>query len=239
MAQMQRNTAYKVWIGDLFKGDFSADESRFNYIGINDKKIVRVNIMANVIDKYESTTKPYASLTLDDSSGQIRVKAFEDIENIKQFGIGNTVLVIGTLRCFNDELYLLPEIVKHIDEKWLLVRKLELGEQLKEPSENSISAKESQITPETSNQREMQDSNSEKIEVETMKIGNEKIESKPKEQDMKSALYDKIKQKEDGLDIDDLIMSVSYPVSEINTTITELIEEGKIYEPQPGKLRSI
>ncbi len=237
MAQMQRNTAYKVWIGDLFKGNISADESRFNYIEISNKKIVRVNLIANVVDKYESSTKPYASLTLDDSSGQIRVKAFEDIENIKQFGIGNTILVVGTLRCFNDELYLLPEIVKHVDEKWLLVRKLELGEQLKQASENSISAKESQITPETAEQKEMHDSNSEKIEVETMKIESEKIE--PKEIDMKSALYDKIKQKEDGLDIDDLIMSVSYPVSEINTTITELIEEGKIYEPQPGKLRSI
>ena len=126
--KMQRATAYKLRIGDILAGKIISEQERFNYLELGSKQVIRVNIMANIIDKYEGTgEKKYLSFTLDDASGQLRIKMFGD-ETLKFSGIqqGNTVMVIGKLRFFNNELYILPEIIKPKDPRYLLVRKLEL-----------------------------------------------------------------------------------------------------------------
>ena len=233
--QQKRNTAYKVWIGDLLKSNISMNENRLNYVELGNRKIVRVNIIANVIDKYRHNEKPYTSLTLDDSSGQMRVKSFDDTANTSSFNVGDSVRVIGTVRYFNEELYIQPEIIKKVDEKWLLVRKLELGRHMEEPEESSIAGRDIEITPEMSNGN--YDLNSVK-DAEKIKIKEEKIED-IKEAGIKDVLFSKINENPEGIDIDNLIMSINYPVSDINSNVTELIEEGRIYEPQPGRLRSI
>src|SRR3989344_5652146 len=140
--QQKRKTAYKVWIGDLLKSNISMNENRLNYVELGNRKIVRVNIIANVIDKYRHNEKPYTSLTLDDSSGQMRVKSFDDTANTSSFNVGDSVRVIGTVRYFNEELYIQPEIIKKVDEKWLLVRKLELGRHMEVPEESSIAGRD-------------------------------------------------------------------------------------------------
>ena len=126
--QRKRNTAYKLRIGDLLKSKPIMAEGRFLFLELGDKKIVRVNILANIVDKYIAEgEKKYASLTVDDASGQIRLKAFGDeIEYLKEFVQGDTVQIIGNVREYNSELYILPEIVKKVDPRWLLVRKLEI-----------------------------------------------------------------------------------------------------------------
>jgi len=124
----KRNIAYKLRIGDILKGKPFYEEGKFLYLELGDKKIVRVNIIANCIDKFvQEGEKKYASLTIDDASGQIRLKAFgEDIESLKEITQGDTIQIIGNVRDWNNDLYLLPEIVKKINPRWLLVRKLEI-----------------------------------------------------------------------------------------------------------------
>lgn len=129
---MQRQTAYKIKIGDTQQGKQIIEGNRFNSLELGNKKIVRVNIVANVIEKYESEgEKKYLSLTIDDASGQIRIKSFaEEVDNFKNIGQGDTVMVIGMLRSYNNELYILPEVIKILDPRYLLVRKLELDEEV-------------------------------------------------------------------------------------------------------------
>ncbi len=233
--QQKRNTAYKVWIGDLLKSNVSLSENKLNYVEIGNKRLVRINIIANVIDKYQHNEKPYASLTLDDSSGQIRAKTFDSITNITSFNIGDSVRVIGTLRYFNNELYIQPEIIKKVYEKWLLVRKFELGDPLIESQTESISSRNADITPEIENNLNPDS----KFPAEKMRVEEEKIEDIIQVQDIKKTLLSKISENPEGIDIDNLIISMNFPVAEINSNVTYLIEEGKIYEPQPGRLRSI
>ena len=72
---------------------------------------------------------------MDDGSGQIKLKAFgDDIEKSKNINQGETVIVIGVLRYFNNELYISPEIIKEQNPKYLLVRKLELEKERIEKS---------------------------------------------------------------------------------------------------------
>lgn len=150
---IKRNTAYKIRIGDLLKGkpvieNEGTENQRFNSLELGDKKIVRVNIVANVIDKFSSESeKKYTNFTIDDASGQIRLKIFgEDTERFEKIIQGYTVLVIGTLRMYNDEIYISPEIIRQIDPRYLLVRKLELESSLpKTTNKEEVRALKDQI----------------------------------------------------------------------------------------------
>ncbi len=126
--KFKRNIAYKYRIKDIFMGKPIFDGDRFSFVELGDRKIVRVNIVGNIVDKYDSEgDKKYSFLTLDDGSSQIKIKAFgDDVSLLKNINQGLTVVVIGRLRSFNNEIYLSPEIVKEIDPKYLLIRKLEL-----------------------------------------------------------------------------------------------------------------
>jgi len=128
----KREIAHKVRIGDILRGSpqitTQEGRERFNFLELGDKKIVRVNIVANVIDKFNSEgEKRFATLTLDDASGQINAKTFgDDVKLFENLGQGQTVIIIGMLRVFNNELYILPEIIRPVDPRYLLVRKLEI-----------------------------------------------------------------------------------------------------------------
>ena len=125
--QFKRNTAYKLRIGDLLVGKAEMNGDKFAFLQLGNKKVIRVNIIGNIVDKYEADgERKYVFFTLDDGSGQIKLKAFgDDNEKFKTVTQGQTVTVIGTLKHWNNETYVGPEIIKETDPKYLLLRKLE------------------------------------------------------------------------------------------------------------------
>lgn len=125
--QFKRNIAYKLRIGDILIGKPVLDGERFSFLELGNKKIIRVNVLGNVIDKYDSEgEKQYSTVTIDDGSGQIKLKSFgDDILLLKNINQGMTVVIIGVLRYWNNEIYIAPEIVKEQDPKYLLIRRLE------------------------------------------------------------------------------------------------------------------
>ena len=132
--QFKRNTAYKLRIGEILVGKPIFDNDKYLYMELGDKKISRVNIIGNIVDKYENDgERKYLFLTLDDGSGQIKLKAFGEEELAKFKGVmqGQTVSVIGTIRNWNNEQYVQPEIIKEQDSRYLLIRKLELEKERK------------------------------------------------------------------------------------------------------------
>lgn len=141
----KRETAYKIQIGDVQKGTPIVEESkdseteatkeRFRFLELGNKQVVRVNIVANVIEKYISGgDRKFATITLDDASGQIRLKAFgDDIKKFEALNQGDTIVVIGLLRSYNKEVYIMPEVMKKLDPRYLLVRKLELESEMPKP----------------------------------------------------------------------------------------------------------
>jgi len=149
----KREIAHKLRIGEILRGkpQVSIDEGRerFNFLELGDKKIVRVNVVANVVDKFMSEgEKKFATLTLDDASGQITARIFgQDVEMFKDIAQGNTIMMIGLLRVFNNEIYILPEILKMIDPRYLLIRKLEIEKAMpkKEIDKEKILAVKDQI----------------------------------------------------------------------------------------------
>ncbi len=138
--QFKRNIAFKLRIGDaLMSKPVIDDAGNFSFLELGEKRIVRVNIAGNIVEKFEREgEKNYSFFTLDDGSGQIRIKIFGD--DAKKFGgitQGQTVVIIGVLRYWNNELYISPEIIKEQDTKYLLLRKIELDKE-KEKSTKSL-----------------------------------------------------------------------------------------------------
>lgn len=126
----KRQTAYKIRIKDLLSGVYGKEEGEWepNYILFKDKRISRVNIIANLIDKFENEDKSYGNVDLDDGTGVIKGKVWrEDIHLLENIKIGDLVLVIAKIKEINDERYLVLEIVKVLDNsEWAELRKLEL-----------------------------------------------------------------------------------------------------------------
>jgi RPA family protein len=141
--QYKRNIAYKLRIGDVLLGKPIFDQEKFVNIELGEKNISRVNIIGNIVDKYESEgEKQYVFFTLDDGSGQIKLKIFgEDSLKFKSISQGQTVVVIGSIRNWNNETYIQPEIISEKDPKYLLVRKLEI-EKMRKNTAKPLETKE-------------------------------------------------------------------------------------------------
>jgi RPA family protein len=132
--QFKRHTAYKLRIGDILVAKPFFDNDKLIHVELGDKQISRVNIIGNIIEKYESDgERKYIFLTLDDGSGQIKLKAFGEEELAKFKGVmqGQTVVIIGQIRNWNNETYIQPEIIKEQDSRYLLIRKLEIEQNRK------------------------------------------------------------------------------------------------------------
>jgi len=126
MDQFIRHVANRVWIKDLFDGQFIEKASELDSCSIlyNNKKISRVSIIATVVQKFENEDMSYASVTIDDGSADIRVKTWkDDVDIISNAMIGDLVLLVGKVKKYNDELYIVPEILKKIDPNWELIHK--------------------------------------------------------------------------------------------------------------------
>lgn len=126
--QFKRHVAFKLKIGQILSGEPVLENEKLKGISLNSKEISRVNLIANVIEKFvQDGEKKYASVTMDDASGQIKLKLFGDeIDKLSEINQGDTLLVIGLLRSWNNEVYITPEIMKKKDPRFLLIRKLEI-----------------------------------------------------------------------------------------------------------------
>jgi hypothetical protein len=125
--QQKRQVARKLWIRDILAGTYIKEEGfKPNHIILKDNSsAARVNLIGVAVS---SSSEGLPTITLDDGSGRISIRAFEPSAQMSAVQIGDVVLVIGRPRQFGNEMYVLPEIVRKIpDLGWIEVRKMELG----------------------------------------------------------------------------------------------------------------
>ncbi|MBU0459834.1 MAG: hypothetical protein KKH52_00690 [Nanoarchaeota archaeon] len=128
----QRQVAIKTIISDILAGEFvKEEENKSDYLLTpENEKIYRLNLFAIVLNKEKVGN--ITNILLDDGSGKINLRYFEDDPVLEELQIGEVILVIGKLRSYNQEKYLAPEIVKKINSLWLKVRSLEMAKEVKE-----------------------------------------------------------------------------------------------------------
>lgn len=80
------------------------------------------------MDKFVRDDQGYATLRLDDGSETISLRAWrEGVPELAGFEVGDLIDVVGRVREFEGEVYLVPELILHVeDPNWELVRELEI-----------------------------------------------------------------------------------------------------------------
>ena len=84
--------------------------------------------MVVVVSKQNLENANYQLLVVDDGSGRISIRSFDENNNFDGIEIGDILLVIGRPREYLNEKYIVSEILKKINNPlWIEVRKLELS----------------------------------------------------------------------------------------------------------------
>ena len=212
---IKRSTAYRVRISSLVNGEFLRQEG-FNpsYIIINEHQVSRINIIATIVSKYLTEDGNYCALTLDDGSETIRAKAFGvDVAKIKESTVGSLVRLIGKVKEYNDEIYLIPEVIKeNIDPNWLLIDLVELGKpEFIEIDSDKVITKKDELEV-----IEIKDSNNPNLQIIKLIKSHDSGEGTPVADVIKNSKLDK---------------------GEAKTIIVSLLKSGEIFEPKKGILK--
>ncbi|MBR9690994.1 hypothetical protein GOV08_04895 [Candidatus Woesearchaeota archaeon] len=207
----KRSVAVKIRISDILKGEYVIEEGWApNYVKTSKGKVSRVNIIGVVISREENLG--FDSLIIDDSTGNISIRSFEDNKIITPYKIGDLVILIGKPRKYGEEIYIIPEIIKPLKEKkWAQVRIKEIGLKKDDIKEEPVS---------------------EKIVVKT----NEEPLKKPSENSFEIILKT-IKELDEGFGVSYELVDNKSNVKNFDEIIKNLIEEGEIFEIRPGILK--
>ncbi|MBU0535404.1 MAG: hypothetical protein KKE20_00430 [Nanoarchaeota archaeon] len=128
MENQARQTAVKTRISSLINGQYVVQQGwEPNYILYNDEKISRINIIGVIVSKNQNELSNNKSVMIDDGSGRISVRTFDESSVLDSVSVGEMIILIGRPREYGNEIYIVPEIIKPLqDKRWAEVRRLEL-----------------------------------------------------------------------------------------------------------------
>ena len=239
-----RQTMVKARISDVVNGKFIRKEGMEPSYVLTDigQKISRVNLLGTVVDKFMSEDGNYSSITIDDDSDSIRIKAFkEDAKIFDKINTGDSVIVIGKVREYSDENYIIPEIVKKIaDPNYESLYKLEVLQDLikqKKVMEDIKKEKEK-----FSDVEELKEYAKEKYDVDVVEGVVESLsEEEPEEKDYKPIVLETLDRldKGKGVKFKKLLEECKLQENEFEEVINELLSDGICYEPSPGLIKRV
>lgn len=245
MVEKKRLVAMKVRIAEIMSGRWTQREGlNANYLLTRTgKHLSRVRVIVTIVAKFMSQDKKFSSITLDDGSETIRAKAFNSFifDSVK---IGDIVDIIGKLRQYNDELYVVTEIVMPANPDWEILRELELKKAAREWDRKRALVKAYQ--KQTSDLAELKNLaaefgvSAEEVEgiVEAQEFGEDVQLSK---EDTKQKILDLIStcDQGEGCEYAELIERAGMDESALDETVQELLSEGSCFEPRPGKIKRL
>ncbi len=238
---MARQTAKKARIWDVVNGTFIKKEGFEPSVvrtGLGEE-ISRVRFLGTVVSKFVAEDSKFASVTIDDGSDTIRLKTFKTAKPLDALNVGDIVDVIGKLREYEGEKYMIPEIARKIaDPNYELMRRLELVYKetgMKKTKE--LADKNKNMEPEQL-RKEMLEKHGLETQWIDMFVGGKGKEGKDKGT-LKKQLLQAIEASKDGIVYSELVKKVKAKGADIETAVDELLNDGICYEPSPGRIRKI
>lgn len=210
----KRQVAFKVSVEEIMNNKYIKEDGWLpNYIAVGDKKVSRVNIIGVIVSKdIQETDVVSQNFILDDGSGRLPLRFFEPKTSIE---IGDVVAVIGRPREFGAERYLVPEIIKKIeDQRWVNVRRIELALE----KQRMRAAPVQKI-----------DEPAEELSVETEEFVED---SNPLNKMLRI-----IKEMDSGTGADFEDLSNKLGSSDAEALVKKLLEQGDVFEVKPGRYK--
>ncbi|MBI5391863.1 hypothetical protein HZB00_02565 [Candidatus Woesearchaeota archaeon] len=221
----------KLWISHLYSIQKSPTET--NLFLFRNKPVLRINLIGLIIETHINPAKTYASITIDDGSGSITVKAWnEDAASLLGYAVGDLALVIGRFRD-GQPPYLLSEVVRKLSPAWLQYRKLELTQLYgNAPAVLQSSSPSLQQTQRSSHEDEEP----------SFVVVEEKIDETPAAPTSKRSVVAQLIEtlnSGDGADYSLVVQQSGLSEQEAEHVIQELIKDGEVFQNKPGKLCSL
>ena len=210
---MERMTARKIRIADITNGKWVKNEGLEPSFVVTQagEQVSRARIMGTVVSKFVSEDENFASITVDDSTDTIRAKTFKTVKPLDVISVGDIVDLIGKVREYNAEIYVMPEIVRKIlDPNAELLRRLELIVKYRNMQTSGNQAPSAQF-----------------------------VSAKEDRASLKKKIAEVIESDKQGIAYSKILEMVQAPETQIESVVNELLEEGICYEPTPGKIRKI
>lgn len=220
---IERQTAYITSIAALTSGSFIRPEAQMqpSYVKTKSgKNISRVHLIGVVVALSDMGN---SEITIDDGSGKILARSFENAAFFNGVELGDILRIIGKVRSFNEQVYLIPEIMKKItDKKFIALHKL-----LLEKSSGGV----------------IGDSNPEEVGTDTsQETGSAVVEEIAVDADdtVPASPFDKlvalIKKLDtgDGAAIEEILQQEG---EESEKLLQHLLEMGEVFEIRPGRVK--
>ena len=125
-------TAVKIRVVDLVSGEYvPPTEGSPAFVRTRIGDVTRVRVLGTVVDRYErEDERGFASLTVHDGSGVVRVKVWdENVSLLKDFKKNDIVDIIGRVSYWETrgEIFIVPELIIPVEDfNWELLRRLEI-----------------------------------------------------------------------------------------------------------------
>ncbi len=211
-----RQTAIKTTIQEINHSTFvNTDPELHHHIQtLHHGKVFRVNLIGIIIQKEKVGS--ITNMLIEDQTGQMILRSFEELSYLQHVNIGDFVLVIGKVRMYNNEKYVSPEIMKVTNASWLKVRMLELQGMV----ELHVKKEETTLIVEESIVEEISEETKEQEKL----LPIEKI----------TQLIKKLDQGE-GVLIEEIIEQSI--LDDTERLIEKMMESGDIFQNQPGRVK--
>ena len=238
-------TALKARIADITSGKYAVMPGfESNYVLTrNGMRLSRVRILATVVDKFLSESGRYAAVTLDDGTDTIRAKAFNAVSVFDPISAGDIIDFVGKLREYQGELYLIPEIIRRIDDpNYELLRELEIRKSSSDWSRKRDTVFSYQKN--VSDMAELKKMLEERFSISPMDVEailQTEQEEQPEQIEAKDTVLRLIAEldKGSGCDYSELMQKSGLEESALDAIINELLEDGMCFEPRPGKIKKL
>jgi len=205
------------------------------------QELTRARVMATVVERFLREDQGYCVLRVDDGTGVIRLKAWrEDVPRLASFGVGDLIDVLGRVREYGGEVYLVPDVVVKVkDPNWELVRELEI-----------LRARRKLHAEGKGPQPRALELEAGKLEVGAVEPGagpaeageefvEEPLPEVPDEVKKKVALaFDKLDRGE-GVSLADIAVELNMPLQGVEDAVRVLVAEGEVFEPSVGRFKRV
>jgi len=236
---IERMTAKKIRISDIMSGKWVKREGMEPSCIVTDavEKVSRARVMGTIVQTFFAEDGNFGSVTIDDGTDTIRAKTFKTLKPLEESVEGDNVDVIGKVREYNGEVYMIPEVVtKLADPNAELLRHLELIKKARELKERPPEA-----TPEEA--AEGVAANQKASSAGGSGTGQKPEESKEKKEDdnseLRKEILDLIATEAEGIEYTKILENVKGDEAKIESVVNEILSEGICYEPTPGKIKRI
>lgn len=222
MEKFQRSIAKKINVEQVLLGKYIQTEQEADYLLIDEEKIHRLNIIGIIVHK--DIIGSMTTFILDDGTGSILLRLFEEDKKLEEINIGNTVITIGKVRMYNEEKYISPEILQKTKQEWLQVRTQELSKLY--PEEEKYKDKIKNEEKENKNDEERKKSEKEQKESisERTILPAQKIVQLIKDLDHG-----------EGVLIEEIIEQA--PFIDTSKLLEKMLKNGDIFQIVPGKIK--